>query len=32
MASNTIISFTDPAFRDELSDLVRGGGIRGLST
>ena len=28
MANDTIVSFTDPAFRDELSDLVREGARR----
>ena len=28
MVNDTIVSFTDPAFRDELSDLVREGARR----
>ena len=28
MANDTMVSFTDPAFRDELSDLVREGARR----
>ena len=28
MANDTIVSFTDPAFRDELSELVRDGARR----
>lgn len=28
MSDNTIVSFSNPAFRDELSDLVRDGAQR----
>ena len=31
MANDTIVSFTDPAFRDELSDLVREGAGRSIT-